>query len=164
MSAQQFFLFVVGFGLVNWIATEIVVNSVVFEDVRELVSGFGRRVHKRHPRIGHKITYFTGCCLCVGVWVGFIEALVFGGPLQIHAGWLAWASFIANGLAYKAVGHLLLQVNGSFHNGVELLKQKAALAAHAVHNAEVEQLKAAAEARELAALTAGDAPREKIAA
>jgi hypothetical protein len=117
-------LLVLLLGSVNWIATEIIVTSVIFKDVREIIDRCGERVKARYPRIGEKICYFLTCALCVGVWIGFMEALAFGGPLQ-PLGWASWAAFIANGLAYKAIGHLLLQLNAWFHNRVELMKWQA---------------------------------------
>lgn len=121
-------LLVLFLGGVNWIATEIVVTSVIFEDAREVVDKFGKWVRKRFPRTGRKVCYFLKCALCVGVWIGFIEAAAFGGPLHPHGTWAVWAAFIANGLLYKAPGHLLLQINGWFHNRVELMKWQALLA------------------------------------
>ena len=78
----QALLLVLGLGLVNWIAVEVIVTSVVFKDLREVVDRLGRHIKSRHPRIGEKVCYFLTCALCVGVWVGFVEASVFGGPLQ----------------------------------------------------------------------------------
>ncbi len=121
-------LLVLFLGGVNWMATEIVVTSVIFEDVRRAVDRFGKHIGRRFPQVGKKLCYFVKCALCVGVWIGFIEAFAFGGPLHPHGIWAAWAAFIANGLLYKAPGHLLLQVNAWFHHRVELTKWQADLA------------------------------------
>jgi len=118
-------LLVLFLGAVNWVTTEIVVTSVIFKDLRDAADKLGTRIKKRYPRIGEKVCYFLKCALCVGVWIGFIEAAAFGGPLHPHGEWAAWATFLANGLLYKAPGHLLLQLNGWFHNRVELLKWQA---------------------------------------
>lgn len=125
---QRGLLLVLFLGAVNWVATEIVVTSVIFEDVRKLVDKLGRRIETRFPRAGSKVRYFVKCPLCVGVWIGFVEAAAFGGPLHPHGIWAVWAAFVANGLLYKAPGHLLLQVNAWFHHRVELTKQQASLA------------------------------------
>lgn len=117
-------LLILALGAVNWIATEIIASSVIFKDVREAVDKVGERIVGRFPRIGEKVCYFLKCALCVGVWIGFAEAAVFGGPLHPEGMW-AWSAFIANGLLYKAPGHLLLQINAWFHNRVELLKHLA---------------------------------------
>lgn len=109
-------------GVVNWVATEIVVTSVIFEDIRRVVDGLGKRLKPRHPCLSRKVCYFLNCALCVGIWIGFIEAFAFGGPLQPHGLWASWAAFIANGLLYKAPGHVLLQLNAWFHNRNELFK------------------------------------------
>lgn len=117
------FALVAFLGLVNWIATEVIVTSVIFKDVREVMDRLGKRVSQRSPRLGEKICYFLKCALCVGVWVGFIQAAFFSGPLQLE-GWWSWATFIANGLLFKGAGHLFLQVNGWFHNRIELMKSQ----------------------------------------
>jgi len=115
-------LFVLFLGLVNWVATEIVVTSIIFKDIREWTDNLGMRLKKRHPRTGEKLCYFLKCALCVGVWIGFVEALVFDGPLHSQLTWIGWAAFVANGLLYKGVGHLLLQVNAWFHHRIDLMK------------------------------------------
>lgn len=139
-------LLVLFLGAVNWVTTEIVVTSVIFKDVREAADKLGTRIKQKHPRIGEKVCYFLKCALCVGVWIGFIEAAAFGGPLHPHGVWAAWAAFVANGLLYKAPGHLLLQLNGLFHNLVELLKWRA----DAAKNEAIER-------RELAKLSGAEA-------
>lgn len=101
-------------GLVNWIATIIIVESVIFEDVREWVQRRGKLMEATRPRAGRKVGYVLTCALCVGTWVGFVEALCFGGPLRFGV-----LSFIANGLLFKALGHLFLQVNALAHHKIE---------------------------------------------
>lgn len=152
----QMLAYVLMFGAVNWVATEIVVNSVIFKDIREKVGTWGNRVKVRYPRTGEKISYFLTCALCVGVWIGFIEAAVFGGPLHTDIPWLSWSMFVANGLAYKAVGHLLLQINGWFHNRNELMKQQVALVVREqdVCCRELELLGTGVESRETSHVTA----------
>ena len=130
-------------GGVNWVATEIIVTSVIFEDVREAVIKLGARVEERHPRIGRKVSYFCKCALCVGIWIGFAEAIVLGGPLHPGGIW-AWSAFIVNGLIYKFVGHLLLQVNAAFHNAVELLQQHVRLTKNRATISRIEALERSA--------------------
>lgn len=86
-------------GLVNWLATTVIVEGKIFEPVRMLPFVQSRE----------KLRYLVGCHLCAGVWVGIIEAVAFtalGAP-QPYAGW--WL-LLANALAFKAVGHLILIV------------------------------------------------------
>lgn len=101
-------------GLINWIATIIIVESVIFEDVRAFIERRGKLLEHNHPRAGRKLSYFITCALCTGTWVGFVEALCFGGPLSFGI-----LSFIANGLLFKALGHLFLQVNALAHHKVQ---------------------------------------------
>lgn len=87
---------IIAAGLVNWIATLIIVEGVIFDDAR-------RWVTRRADRAGWwKLSYLVTCHLCAGTWVGFALALVVRGPLP--------GGFIVNGLAYKAVGHITLEV------------------------------------------------------
>lgn len=101
---------VVFLGLVNWIATIIIVESVIFEDVRSFIQRRGKLLEATRPALGRKLGYVITCALCTGTWVGFVEALCFGGPLRFGV-----LSFIANGLLFKAIGHLFLQVNAFAH-------------------------------------------------
>ena len=81
-------------GLVNWIATLVLVEGKIFEPVRNAVSG-------------EYLSYFVRCHLCTGVWVGIAEAVAFtalGAPVPFAGWWLV----LANALAFKAVGHLIL--------------------------------------------------------
>lgn len=101
-------------GLINWLATTIVVEGKIFEPVRN-------RVHGEYAR------YFVGCHLCAGVWVGFIEAVVymaFGAAFPFTSWWLV----LANGLAFKAVGHLTLLVVNLGNAAIEFLKDAPELA------------------------------------
>lgn len=51
-----------------------------------------------------KLAQLITCQLCTRVWVGFAEALYFGGP-DHH-----WAAPVANGLLYAAAGHLIFEL------------------------------------------------------
>lgn len=119
---------VIALGLVNWIVTVIVTQNKVCEDVREFVEHFGTWLEPKSKRLGGKVKYFASCPMCVGVWLGFAEAAAFGGPLHPHP---SWASWIANGLLYKAIGHLVLQLSAVLHNVSEMTKQPAPVSAPA---------------------------------
>lgn len=94
-------------GLLNFIGTVIVCDSEIFVPVRRLADRW------------HYTRYLVGCYLCTGVWVGFAEAACFGGPLQSDIWPIA---LIGNGLAFKAVGHLVCQANGYMHQHVAFLE------------------------------------------
>lgn len=57
----------------------------------------------RTARRWHKVAYLFHCHLCLGLWIGWAVALVIPGPLP---------HFLLNGLLYKAVGHVVLEVTG----------------------------------------------------
>jgi hypothetical protein len=95
-------------GLINWLATTVIVEGKIFEPVRSRARGEYAR-------------YFIGCHLCAGVWVGFIEAVVymaFGAAFPFTSWWLV----LANGLAFKAVGHLTLLVVNLGNAVIDYLK------------------------------------------
>lgn len=95
-------------GLINWLATTVIVEGKIFEPVRDRARGEYAR-------------YFVGCHLCAGVWVGFIEAVVymaFGAAFPFTSWWLV----LANGLAFKAVGHLTLLVVNLGNAAIDFLK------------------------------------------
>ena len=116
LQESDVMLTVLYLGIVNWMATVIITESVIFEDFRDMVRRYGKSLEANHPRIGRKVCYFVTCALCMGTWIGFIEAIVFDGPLRF---W--WLSFIANGLLYKGIGHLFLQLNALAHHMVTRL-------------------------------------------
>lgn len=97
-------------GLVVWLVTKIVTESVLFEPVREWVAGdhwvhhpahidgfIEARWESRRP----KLAYLAHCNLCAGTWIGLATALVIPGPFGL---------FLLNGLLFKAVAHLVLSV------------------------------------------------------
>lgn len=115
--------------LVNWLATTIFVESSLFAPARDWIVRKSQRVVWKGQRLKLPFTFPEGttpeeaaeaqiiftnpwakvgqlvtCHMCTGTWVGFIQAAVFGGPF---AGWYA---VIANGLLYKAGGHLILEL------------------------------------------------------
>lgn len=120
-------------GLVNWITTEIIVVSEIFRPLREFVdhrlqASMERRL--RDPEwlsdqfaaeineqalatvikdsaspFWREARYFVGCHLCVGTWVGIIEA-AFIGPLVLHG----VVGFVATALTFKALGHFTLEL------------------------------------------------------
>lgn len=97
-SLQPDYVLVAVMGLVNWLATLIVVEGVIFDEPREWLA----------QRLPLKLSYLLSCHLCAGVWVGFALALVVPGPIEAGV-----MSVVVNGIAYKAVGHLVLEVVGT---------------------------------------------------
>jgi hypothetical protein len=85
-----------------WQATTIVVESVLFEDVRRLVRRVALRVHST------KLAYLLGCHLCTGTWVGFaLVAIVPGVPFRLDY----WPlSLTVNGLVIAGGGRVLLEL------------------------------------------------------
>lgn len=76
-------------GVVNWIATKILIEGHIFESVRQQVArvpGFSK---------------FPTCALCVGTWVGIAQAVVFGGPL------VGMTGFVGNVLIFKGLGEII---------------------------------------------------------
>ena len=110
-------------GLLNWIITQILVAGGLFHEYREWVGRHGKRIALRRPILGNKLAYFVSCPLCVGTWIGFAQGVVMPGPLQL-IGWMSWFNWAANGLVYKAVGHLFFQLNGWFHSRIELMNSE----------------------------------------
>lgn len=87
-------------GLVNWIATCIIVDAELTRPCREWVEC------RRHEHVvWDKLAYLVSCHLCAGTWVGIVTALV------VTSVWPSWTGVIASGLAYKAVGHLTLEAS-----------------------------------------------------
>lgn len=103
-------------GLACWLLTTIVVESEITRSLREWVHGReeiaahtidlyepGERGAWRfvvESWVAHHVRYLLGCHLCTGVWVGLILALVQpSSPL---------GNTILDGLAYKAIAHLVL--------------------------------------------------------
>lgn len=124
-------------GLINWITTNIIVESELTRPLREWVGR--RRVAAVVPErkisritddnvpvnggwlckggpctkpanryrlrpVWNKVAYLLGCHLCVGTWVGLVEAIILG-PV-IGTGVLG---IILTALLFKAVGHLTLE-------------------------------------------------------
>lgn len=106
-------------GLVTWLLTKIVVESEIARPLRDWVGkhtslqamvthGVKKILGlatdniriKWHQRVADKVYYLLTCVLCAGVWIGWLVALVITGPYGL----------IVNGLAYKAVAHLLYTV------------------------------------------------------
>ena len=88
MLAELFLL-----GLVCWVVTTIIVESELFQPLRDWVG-------MRSRWFG----YLFRCHLCVGVWIGLLLAAMFGSPWGGFFGW------IAGGLCIKAIAHLVLEL------------------------------------------------------
>ena len=115
-------------GLVNWLATTILVEAKLLEPVRCWVAGrtpaaeagwqhddYGdpiplswqdaRPEYIRRP----KLAYLVGCHLCTGTWVGLAMAGFVAGPFTAAVSFPP-AAFVLNGLLFKALGHSILHV------------------------------------------------------
>lgn len=126
-------------GIINWLITTIFVESTLFAPWRAWVSGhslrvcFGEDCYKtgddievepdlvgsatlQHHGPWVKVAQLVTCHMCLGTWVGFAEAAYFGGPFH------GWAAIIANGLLYKGIGHLVLELRPQAW--VQLLKAR----------------------------------------
>lgn len=120
-------------GLVNYITTEIVVDSEIFRPYREWVrnhyaASMEREIvdgafaeafagrndvtaeeinvamqSVRGSKFWREVAYFSQCKMCSGTWIAAIEVAV-AGPLVLHG----WTGYVAGALAVKAVGHLVL--------------------------------------------------------
>jgi len=154
-------------GLINYIATVILTQNMIFEDVRNAIIGIGERMKERptwavlhdtsqvlrcrrwplcaignrldnqgskrrdNPsRLGPRLKYLPTCPMCMGVWIGFTQAGVFGGPLDVNISWAPWIanvsmSIVANGLLFKAVGHFFIQLGAILHHTAEFMKARA---------------------------------------
>lgn len=94
-------------GLVNWLVTLIIVESELFREVRDWVD----------THAPEKLRYLVHCHLCCGTWIGLALALVLPGPLVAVHPLLTW---FLNGLLYKAVGHVTLEITAilKHHNAL----------------------------------------------
>lgn len=130
---------IVGLGLVNWIATTILVESELTRPLRDWVSGREREARKRdgHPavpgfqlvteefvrrvfgldgprlswraRAWGKARYLVSCHLCTGTWVGLALAVAVPAVRPFGTGVVG---AILAGLLFKATGHLVLEAVG----------------------------------------------------
>ena len=127
MNGIELFVFA---SLINWLATTIFVESSLFAPLRDRVMRWGVVLVLKDGRTvsptgqlndsltredieagqiirkwyAEKAAMLVTCIMCLGVWVGFAEALYFGGPLG------GWAAIVANGLLYKAGGHFIYEL------------------------------------------------------
>jgi len=90
-------------GLIVWLATLIIVESFIFQPLRDwLESKVIPSTNPRRSTTWYKLAYLSRCQLCMGTWVGWIVAAFIPGPLPLF-----WC-----GLLYKAVAHCILEVTG----------------------------------------------------
>lgn len=94
-------------GLVNWLATLILVEGVIFETPRAWLVQ-----RAPHP----KLRYLLTCQLCAGTWVGFVLAALFGGPFGF---------VLVDGLLYKAIGHATLELASFLRYGAAAFQRLA---------------------------------------
>lgn len=128
---------VIFLGLVNWLATTILVESELFRPIRDRLvgqaprwraEGYASRVEMvRELRQAQptarlaalaewasqsvparaKVNYLVGCHLCAGTWVGLAIALVAGSPIPGVLGLMLGA------LVFKAIGHITLEATAA---------------------------------------------------
>lgn len=97
---------VLALGLVCWLVTKIVVESVLFRPLRFWLDGkaFPTRTHRYYDRpvkAWEKARYLVNCHLCAGTWIGLALAAV--TPYRpLGPGFLG---VVLAGLLYKAAGH-----------------------------------------------------------
>lgn len=109
-------------GIVNWLATMIVVESEICRPLREWVTRRYERYdyfesivpasdwrQKDHRRLvfWQKVKYLVGCHLCAGTWVGLVLAALVPEVRPVGTGFVGW---VIAGLAIKAIGHITLEV------------------------------------------------------
>jgi hypothetical protein len=108
-------------GLINFIATLVIVDSFLFKSVRDAGQKFGCWL-QRHGWLfaGKHIVYFVTCPLCVGIWIGFAQTLVLPPVFQAPV----WISWLINGLLFKGLGHVVYQVNAWFHVRIAFINRE----------------------------------------
>jgi len=92
-------------GLIVWLATLIIVESFIFQPLRDWLETrywLKRSTGRRTAPYWQKLAYLIRCQLCMGTWVGWVVAAFIPGPLPLF-----WT-----GLLYKAVAHCILEVTG----------------------------------------------------
>ena len=117
--------------LINWIATTILVESSLFAPVRDRVLRMGVHIvvkGRKLPPSGKipddltradveagemhrawwamKLAQLVTCIMCLGVWVGFAEAIYF----RAYGPFYGVFAIIANGLLFKAGGHCVYEL------------------------------------------------------
>lgn len=110
-------------GAVCWLATLILVEGVIFQGCREWLKVKCDRIRERcldrdnevrgtwmarnaHAAAG-KIGYLVTCHLCAGTWVGIALTPFAHGPFHST---IFGVTALLNGLLYKAMGHLFLEI------------------------------------------------------
>jgi hypothetical protein len=126
-------------GLVNWLATYIIVAGVIFEGTRAKINaGCNRLVlfssmlgttsvlerawSRLLSLLGTKLDYLVSCQLCCGVWVGFVLTAFAHGPFRSS---VIGVAVLLNGLLIRAVGHIVLELTSLARNKNKLLTQQA---------------------------------------
>lgn len=115
--------------LVNWFVATLFVEAHLFDRPRDWCINMGIRAwhpiygwrklpwvmpegttadeaaqwNKRPYRAWGKLAQLVTCHACLCVWIGFAEAMYFGGPDHHRA------AVVANGLLYAAGSHLILE-------------------------------------------------------
>jgi amino acid permease len=115
-------------GLITWLLTKIVVESELVRPIREwadwrrrgaqraYVDTFAgltmtRYTDTRKSAAWRHVCYLLNCHLCTGVWVGLGTALLIPGPFESAVSYPV--AVVLAGLTYKAIGHLVLVIEGT---------------------------------------------------
>lgn len=107
----------VALGIVNWIATTIIVESELTAPLRAWIVNRRDQADERYVAgamegqpwaylAWRKVAYLVGCHLCVGVWVALAEVSVglFGVSID------GLAPLVGYTLLVKGIGHLILEL------------------------------------------------------
>jgi hypothetical protein len=121
---------------VNALVTWILVESFLFKGLQKRIKLWGcnraqlRLDADRSGGIGEKLAYLASCPLCLGVWVGFLQAQLFAGPFAAK---YVIITIVYNGLLFKSFGHVFYQLLAALHNINQWLSRKAEAASVADH-------------------------------
>lgn len=132
-------------GVANYIATWVIVLGAIFAELRDWVERRclciqtrcdkrGRTLCTRTTRfLAGKVMYLVKCPLCVGVWVGFVQAVILPIPFATSLfGTVpvlsSSAAVIVNGLVFKGIGHGLFELVSVWRNRNAQLEAQTRLA------------------------------------
>lgn len=120
----------VGLGMVNWLASLILVESELFRPLRDRVTAkaapprktnTGQRWNSRRTALWDKAAYLISCHLCAGTWIGLALALAVPDVRPFGGGPLGW---LLAGLLIKAVGHVTLVLHKVGDAAAQQMRQR----------------------------------------
>ena len=141
-------LYFLAFGLINWFATLLFVESEFFRPIREWIINYAaywenltevwRSTAGRVPKptvrrftvwywrlseaVWTKLAYVCECHMCLGTWVAL--ALVPWAPIVFGAGVIP---YLLTAMLIKAIGHLILVAHKLGEKATDFLKVRASL-------------------------------------